>query len=95
MATTRSTYAGSSRKLVLAFDIGTTYSGVSYALLDPGLVPEIASVVRYPLPALLTFSKVNLMVQVFEQPYDGKFQNTIHPVLRSRRNIPWPQGHRG
>ena len=41
MVITRSPYSGSSRKLVLAFDIGTTYSGVCYAFLDPGLVPEI------------------------------------------------------
>jgi len=46
MAIMRSPYAGPSRKLVLAFDIGTTYSGVSYALLDPGFVPEIKSVAR-------------------------------------------------
>jgi hypothetical protein len=46
MTVTRSAYTGPSIKLVLAFDIGTTYSGVSYALLDPGFVPEIKSVVR-------------------------------------------------
>ena len=46
MAITRSPYAGSSRKLVLAFDIGTTHSGVSYVLLDPGLIPEIKYVAR-------------------------------------------------
>ncbi|KAF9650957.1 hypothetical protein BDM02DRAFT_3184899 [Thelephora ganbajun] len=43
----RSPYTGPSTKLVLAFDIGTTYSGVSYALLDPGIVPEIKSVGRF------------------------------------------------
>ena len=95
MATMRSPYTGSSRKLVLAFDIGTTYSGVSYALLYTGLVPEIASVVKYSFSITLLFSKVNLVMQVCGQPYDGKFQNTVHPTLRSRRNFPWPQGHRG
>lgn len=44
----RRSYVGSQRKLVIAFDIGTTYSGVSYAVLDPGLPPEIQSVTRYP-----------------------------------------------
>ncbi|KAK7472127.1 hypothetical protein VKT23_000249 [Stygiomarasmius scandens] len=29
-------------------DIGTTYSGVSYCLLDPGVVPEIKQVTRFP-----------------------------------------------
>jgi hypothetical protein len=39
-------YAGRQRKLVLAFDIGTTFSGVSYTLLDPGAVPVIEGVTR-------------------------------------------------
>ena len=34
------------RKLVLAFDVGTTYSGVSYSILDPGEIPEIHGVTR-------------------------------------------------
>ena len=40
----RAPYNGFHRKLILAFDIGTTYSGVAYAFLDPGEVPEIGSV---------------------------------------------------
>jgi hypothetical protein len=43
----RQPYHGSHRKLVLAFDIGTTYSGVSYSILGPGLVPEIRAATRY------------------------------------------------
>jgi len=31
---------------LLAFDIGTTYSGISFAVLDPGQVPEIKPVTR-------------------------------------------------
>ncbi|KJA18138.1 hypothetical protein HYPSUDRAFT_45595 [Hypholoma sublateritium FD-334 SS-4] len=41
-------YRGSVRKLVLAFDMGTTFSGVSYSFLDPGLVPEIKGVTKFP-----------------------------------------------
>ncbi|ESK90551.1 hypothetical protein Moror_4287 [Moniliophthora roreri MCA 2997] len=41
-------YKGKKRKLILAIDIGTTYSGVSFCLLEPGLVPEISFVTRYP-----------------------------------------------
>ncbi|KAI0918917.1 hypothetical protein AcW1_003564 [Taiwanofungus camphoratus] len=41
-------YHGQGRKLVLAIDVGTTYSGVSYCILDPGEVPKILSVTRYP-----------------------------------------------
>ena len=39
-------YRGTSRKLVLGIDVGTTYSGVAYALLDPGEVPKIHGVTR-------------------------------------------------
>lgn len=45
---TRQPYRGLVRKLVLAFDVGTTYSGVSYAILDPGEVPKTLGVNRYP-----------------------------------------------
>ncbi|KAJ2912877.1 hypothetical protein MD484_g7539, partial [Candolleomyces efflorescens] len=44
----RMRYAGTRRKLVLAFDVGTTYSGISYSILDPGQVPEIRGVARFP-----------------------------------------------
>lgn len=42
----RQPYHGSRRKLVLAFDIGTTYSGISYSILDPGEIPQIKGVTR-------------------------------------------------
>ncbi|KAJ3512906.1 hypothetical protein NMY22_g15199 [Coprinellus aureogranulatus] len=48
MSDTREPYKGSRRKLVLAFDVGTTYSGISYTILDPGHVPEIKGVTRFP-----------------------------------------------
>ncbi|OSX61856.1 hypothetical protein POSPLADRAFT_1145484 [Postia placenta MAD-698-R-SB12] len=41
-------YGGTTRKLVIAFDVGTTYSGIAYALLDPGEVPKIQGVTRFP-----------------------------------------------
>ncbi|KAF8805181.1 hypothetical protein BYT27DRAFT_7192862 [Phlegmacium glaucopus] len=44
----RLVYRGPRRKLVLAFDVGTTYSGISYSVLDPGQVPEIKGVTRFP-----------------------------------------------
>jgi len=44
--------SGSSRKLVVGLDIGTTFSGAAYALLDPGEVPQIQSVTRHVLPLL-------------------------------------------
>ena len=45
----RSRYPGRSRKLVIAFDIGTSFSGAAYALLEPGEVPRIRSVKRQVL----------------------------------------------
>jgi molecular chaperone DnaK (HSP70) len=40
-------YRGHTRRLVIAFDIGTTYSGIAYCLLDPGEEPKIQSVTKY------------------------------------------------
>ncbi len=37
-------YDGLQTELVVGFDIGTTFSGVSYAFLLPGEVPDIVSV---------------------------------------------------
>ncbi|KZT00777.1 uncharacterized protein LAESUDRAFT_665281 [Laetiporus sulphureus 93-53] len=44
----RKPYRGLTRSLVLALDIGTTFSGVSYAILEPGEVPQIHGVTRFP-----------------------------------------------
>ena len=46
---TRKPYTGQRRSLVLALDIGTTFSGVSYAILEPGEVPKIHGVTRFVL----------------------------------------------
>ncbi|EAU91819.2 hypothetical protein CC1G_04586 [Coprinopsis cinerea okayama7 len=44
----RKPFQGVKRQLLLAFDIGTTFSGVSYSIMDPGDVPEIRTVTRFP-----------------------------------------------
>ncbi|KAJ7578246.1 hypothetical protein C8J56DRAFT_969497 [Mycena floridula] len=44
----RQPFSGTRRKLVLGFDVGTTFSGISYSILDPGIAPEIKSVTRFP-----------------------------------------------
>ncbi|KZT05477.1 uncharacterized protein LAESUDRAFT_760344 [Laetiporus sulphureus 93-53] len=41
-------YNGRKGKLVLGIDVGTTYSGVSYCILDPEQIPQIRSVMHYP-----------------------------------------------
>jgi len=43
---TRKPYPGHTRALVIAIDIGTTFSGVSYAILEPDVVPKIHGVTR-------------------------------------------------
>ncbi|KIL60592.1 hypothetical protein M378DRAFT_83572 [Amanita muscaria Koide BX008] len=43
----RQPYFGTERKLVIAIDVGTTFSGVSYVLLDPGAVPQIQPVTQF------------------------------------------------
>ncbi|KAH9852621.1 hypothetical protein C2E23DRAFT_868473 [Lenzites betulinus] len=48
MTTPLQPYKGSIRKLVIAMDVGTTYSGVAFAVLDPGEVPRIHGVTRFP-----------------------------------------------
>ena len=52
MDTTRTQYSGLSRKLVVALDIGTTFSGAAYVLLDPGEIPQIQSVMRRVIPPI-------------------------------------------
>ncbi|ESK94661.1 hypothetical protein Moror_14297 [Moniliophthora roreri MCA 2997] len=44
----RKPYAGATRSLVVALDVGTTFSGVSYAILEPGEIPKIHGVTRFP-----------------------------------------------
>lgn len=43
----RQAYDGTSRSLVIAFDVGTTFSAVGFALLDPGEIPEIKHITRF------------------------------------------------
>ena len=40
-------YKGKSTSIVFGIDVGTTFSGVSYAILEPGEVPKIHGVTRY------------------------------------------------
>ena len=53
METARARYSGPSRKLVVALDIGTTFSGAAYTFLDPGQVPQIQPVTRQVSPLTL------------------------------------------
>ncbi len=57
-------YSGQTRSLVLALDIGTTFSGVSDAILEPGEVPQIHGVTRYMLFA----SRCRLILNYLQIP---------------------------
>jgi hypothetical protein len=46
----RKAYTGPGRKLIMGFDVGTTYSGVAYSILENGKVPEIRTVTRRGIP---------------------------------------------
>ncbi|KZP28411.1 hypothetical protein FIBSPDRAFT_927551 [Athelia psychrophila] len=48
MYTSRLPYHGLKRKLAIAFDCGMTESSISYAVLDPGEIPQIRWVTRFP-----------------------------------------------
>ncbi|KAF9523668.1 hypothetical protein CPB83DRAFT_775024 [Crepidotus variabilis] len=55
---TRRPYKGSRRKIVLAMDIGTTFSGVSYSILDPGQQPIVKAVTRFPAQTHIGDAKI-------------------------------------
>ncbi|KAG7450059.1 uncharacterized protein BT62DRAFT_928843 [Guyanagaster necrorhizus] len=85
MATTfpqRKPYSGVHRKLVISFDLGTTFSGISYSILEPGVVPEINGVTRYPSQDAGSDAKIPTIMY-----YDalGKLKavgaETQHPVI--------------
>ncbi|KAJ6592474.1 hypothetical protein B0H19DRAFT_1245347 [Mycena capillaripes] len=45
--TARKAYSGA-RALVFGIDVGTTYSGLSYSILEPGQIPVIRPITRFP-----------------------------------------------
>ncbi|KAG9309474.1 hypothetical protein JVU11DRAFT_10444 [Chiua virens] len=76
----RKPYSGLTRQLVLAFDIGTTYSAISYCILQPGEVPQPQGVQKYPgrgqigdfkMPSIMYYdSKGNLQKVGYEALQD-------------------------
>ncbi|KAJ3981519.1 hypothetical protein F5890DRAFT_1575086 [Lentinula detonsa] len=66
----RKPFSGTQQGLVLAIDIGTTYSGCSFSVLDPGVVPEIKGVTSFPaqppsgaskIPSVLYYDSVGVL----------------------------------
>ena len=89
MDTARARYSGLSRKLVIALDIGTTFSGAAYALLDPGEVPRIQSVTRQVFPLIPGLVTAMNEIQVPKQSRSWICKNSFHIVLRSQRQFLW------
>ena len=86
MDTTRDCYSGSSRKLVVALDIGTTFSGAAYAFLDPGQVPQIRSVTRQVFPLFIgSVTDGDGIIQVPEQSESWVCESSLCVILRSLR----------
>jgi len=57
MDPTRARHSGSSQKLIVALDIGTTFSSAAYAISDPGHAPDISYVIwqaLLPIPDTVT-----------------------------------------
>ncbi|PFH48911.1 hypothetical protein AMATHDRAFT_5380 [Amanita thiersii Skay4041] len=48
MSTQRPPSNGREKKLVMSFDVGTTFTGVSYVILEPGKIPQIFGVTNFP-----------------------------------------------
>ena len=65
---TRKPYSGNTRSLVLAFDVGTTFSGVSYAILEPNEIPKIHGVTR----CILSLLPLNLLPLSWFIRYPGQ-----------------------
>ncbi|KAF9480732.1 hypothetical protein BDN70DRAFT_832251 [Pholiota conissans] len=68
----RSAYNGPRRKLVLAFDVGTTFSSISYSILDPGQVPELKGVTRFPAHDQLHISGAPKIPSIIYYDSNGK-----------------------
>ena len=76
----RDRYSGAERKLIVALDIGTTFSGAAYAFLDPGEIPRIQSVTRHVF-FRLSMSTTGDTRQVPKQSESWISKGPLHTVL--------------
>jgi len=82
MDSARARYSGSSRKFVVALDIGTTFSGAAYAFLDPGQPPQIRSVTRPVLPQILDpVTKTTNKMQVPQRSESWVRKDSLYIIL--------------
>lgn len=73
-------YNGPTR-LVVAFDIGTTFSGISYCILERGQVPEIYGVMRRVVYLFVSIYLDLLQISCANSSY-WRRQGTISLILR-------------
>ena len=78
---TRKPYSGNTRSLVLAFDVGTTFSGVSYAILEPNEIPKIHGVTRYIIT--VTSTQSNLLIPNLSDILDRNMSQVVTKYRRS------------
>ncbi|KZP16338.1 hypothetical protein FIBSPDRAFT_794606 [Athelia psychrophila] len=50
--TRRGPYKGTSRRLVVSIDVGTTFTAASFCILQPGSVPKFEEILRWPKQAV-------------------------------------------
>lgn len=63
----RKPYAGLTRQLVLAFDIGTTFSGISFCILQPGEVPQPQGVMKYLCSLFVVASRLDSVLDTLDR----------------------------
>ncbi|KDQ52366.1 hypothetical protein JAAARDRAFT_198284 [Jaapia argillacea MUCL 33604] len=96
-------YDGTCRKLLLALDIGTTFSGVSYSILDPGTIPQARGVNSFPgqsevggdckIPSVVLYNgdgtvrAVGSEVKLAKADLDEEEQDTVVEVRRFKLHL--------
>jgi archaellum component FlaC len=65
-------YDGPRRRLILGIDVGTTFSGVSYSILDPGVVPIVQGVNRCVAQCSLRLSVDGIIITQLPSPGQGR-----------------------
>jgi hypothetical protein len=73
----RKPYEGLTRKLVLAFDVGTTFGGVSYCILDPGEVPMIRGVSKVSGHLTCVFLAHSMVADIPRKSKSAKYLPSI------------------
>ncbi|KAI0031107.1 hypothetical protein K488DRAFT_52773 [Vararia minispora EC-137] len=91
MAQSRPRYSGSKRHLILAFDLGTTFSGISYVMQDPGREMRIEAVKRFPgqdkgaatIPSVVYYGEGGVVLAVgAEEPGEDAYSgNHDYPMM--------------